>query len=347
MDHLTKAHILITGGGAPGAAGIIQALSPKYRISSCDQHEKVVGRELADDFFTVPHGSDSHYIHEVQRQVKDRKIDLIIPITTAELIPLSKAKNDLNHQGTRVVVSETSALEIANDKGKLYNHLKEHGVDVPSYRIVHDLNSFDQALDALEVDEKPVIFKPCVANGSRGFRIIDQNVDAHELWLKHKPNNSYISRQESLNLLSKGHFVPLLVSDYLEGDEYSVDCMVVNGKAEMIIPRKRLKINNGISVEGLIEQKTDVIAYCEKVLSTLALEGPIGIQVKYSGSKPYILEINPRLQGTSIAAMGAGVNLPMLTAQWGLGESIDWHAQRDGIKWGTHFYRIYQEVYSA
>ncbi len=346
MDNLSKTHILVTGGGAPGAAGIIGALKGKFKVSSCDQNPRVIGSELADDFFTVPHGSNSNYLSVLKEKLKEKKVDLILPITTAELIPLSTQKEAWKAEGIDLVISTQNSLDIANNKGKLYNHLSHAGLSLPNYRIVHDLKSFDQALDQLHVDDKALIFKPCVANGSRGFRIIDNKVNSYDLWLNQKPNAAYLSRQQSLDLLSKGPFVPLLVSDYLEGDEYSVDCMIQDERVELIIPRKRVKINNGISVEGIIEKNEEVIEYCKQVLKRLNLNGPIGIQLKYSKGKPYLLEINPRLQGTSVACLGAGINLPLLSAHIGLGSSIDWEAQRKKIKWGTHFYRMYQEVFS-
>lgn len=345
MDHLNRPHILISGGGAPGAAGIIQALRGTYKISSCDQFNQVVGRELADEFFRVPHGKHKDYLSDLKKEVIDRSIDLVLPITTAELLPLSSQKAAWNKEGIKILVSDKDSLDIANDKGKLYEHLAEKGIALPNYRIVHNLKSFDRALDDLGLENKALVFKPCVANGSRGFRIINGDINPYDLWLNHKPNNLHISRQQSLEVLAQGPFVPLLVSDYLEGDEYSIDCMVHEGIAELIIPRKRIKINNGISVEGVIEKNEELIAYCQEIIATLNLEGPIGIQVKYSQNKPYLLEINPRLQGSSTAAIGAGINLPLIAVKVALGQSIDWEGQRKKIKWGTHFYRVYQEVF--
>jgi carbamoyl-phosphate synthase large subunit len=49
------------------------------------------------------------------------------------------------------------------------------------------------------------------------------------------------------------------------------------------------------------------------------------------------------VQGTIVAAMGAGVNLPLLAVKQAMQMPIEPAAIP--IKWGTRFIRYYQEVY--
>jgi carbamoyl-phosphate synthase large subunit len=347
MDRIAAKHILVTGGGAPGAYGIIKALqlSSPIKISSCDLREQVIGKELADGFFTLPAGDHPDYIPALMSACKEHSIDTILPITTRELTPISAQKEALEQQGIIAIVSAHEALNVANDKGKLIQHLEACGIRVPSYSLVENWQAMQKALKPYFEAKRAVVVKPAVANGSRGVRIIDPQRDAWEAYQNDKPSSLYISSQELTALFEGRQFPPTLVMDYMDGLEYSVDCLVEDGKPLLIIPRKRLKINNGISVEGVVEQNREVIAYCRDILKSLKLHGPIGVQVKYKDGQPYILEINPRLQGTSNALVGAGINLPQLAIDQRNGEVIESQDIEKRIKWGTRFIRHYQEYF--
>jgi carbamoyl-phosphate synthase large subunit len=150
-----------------------------------------------------------------------------------------------------------------------------------------------------------------VSNGSRGFRVIANDMDEHDLLFNEKPNSTYISYNDALRILSLKPFPELLVTEYLPGEEYSVDCLANHGEVKLIVPRLRTKMINGISVEGEFVDDKNIITYCSEIIKELQLHGNIGIQVKRSsGGKFLIIEINPRVQGTIVACLGAGVNLP-------------------------------------
>ncbi len=332
--------ILLTGGGAPGCSGIIKGLRERsdLHITSCDMQSEVVGKVLADDFFQVPGGDDPEYIDFLLQACVARDINVVIPITTRELLPLSRNKPRFSEVGIKIIVSPWTDLEIANHKCELYQHLEKAKVPVPQYFIAKTVSEFQLAAAQLN---HPFTFKPCFGNGSRGFRIVDDQASRSKLLFDTKPGHSYITYDEAIDVLSEASFPPLLVSEFLPGDEYSVDCVLdANSIPRVIIPRKRIKINNGISAEGLIENNEEIIKYCKEILKTMRLTGPIGIQVKINkDNKPMILEINPRLQGSSSACMEAGVNVPLIALNLALQSTFI----APEIQWGTHFYRQYKD----
>ena len=68
------------------------------------------------------------------------------------------------------------------------------------------------------------------------------------------------------------------------------------------------------------------------------------IQVRQSvAGKFLLLEINPRVQGTISAALGAGVNLPLLAIKQELGLAIT--PEELELRWGTKFSRYWNEVF--
>jgi carbamoyl-phosphate synthase large subunit len=235
-------------------------------------------------------------------------------------------------------------LEIAINKSRLYEFLQWRGIPVPEFRIVETITQFQSAIAELGYPQNPVCFKPSLSNGSRGFRILSEQVDEAGLLFHYKPWQTYLRKEDALRILSSAAFPELLVSEYLPGPEYSVDCLCNRGEARLVIPRLRKKMINGITVEGEFTKQSEIIEYCTAIIKELQLHGNIGIQVKQAANGQFLLlEINPRVQGTISAALGAGINLPVLAIKQAL--DIPVNPEEMEIRWGVRFTRYWDEVF--
>jgi carbamoyl-phosphate synthase large subunit len=336
----------MTGAGAPGAAGILKCLlkEPSFQIIAADANPQAYGRYLAGDFECLPGGEDPAFAEAVMEICDRRKIDVILPLVTRELIPLAKHQAVFLEKGVKIPLSPLASLEIANDKSRLYEFLQWRGVAVPEYRVVENLDQFREALKELGYPDKTICFKPSVSNGSRGFRIISNQVNEIDLLFNHKPASTYMREEDAIRILSQGQFPELLVSEWLPGQEYSVDCLASNGKAVLVLPRLRKRMLNGISMEGEFIEEPSIISYCTQIIRELRLHGNIGIQVKASSRGEFlILEINPRVQGTIAAGLGAGINLPLLAIKQELGWPL--LPEECQVRWGTKFSRYWEELF--
>ena len=336
----------MTGGGAPGAPGIIRCLkeNKSFHITLADANPDAVGRFLCDDFETIPVASDASFITDVLAVCRKKEIKIILPLVTKELIPFSKHIKEFEEKGINVLVSPSHSLEIANNKSRLYEFLEWRGIPVPAFRVVESVDQFKTAVEELGYPLKPVCFKPSVSNGSRGFRIVSEQMNELDLLFNYKPTSTYLSLPDSIRILSSGFFPELLISEYLPGEEYSVDCIAKHGQPVLIVPRLRKRMINGISVEGEFVKDDTIISYCIQIITALSLHGNIGIQVKRSATGQFlILEINPRVQGTISAALGAGVNLPELAVKQELNLPIS--SKELEVKWNTKFSRYWNEVF--
>jgi carbamoyl-phosphate synthase large subunit len=342
----TSINILMTGAGAPGAAGIIHCLQqePSIKITVADADENSVGKYLIADFVKLPKADHPGFINAVRNLCFEKKIKLVLPLVTKELFPLSKHKEEMEKEGVKVLVSSEASINIANNKSICYQHLQEKEIPVPRFFIANTVEEFIHAAFELGHPQQAFCFKPSIANGSRGFRVVSDSLDESEQLFNLKPYNINITYAHALKILSSCAFPQLLVSEYLPGEEYSVDCLARHGKAVLIVPRSRQKTINGISVQGEFVRDEMIIDYCRQIIEAIGLHGNIGIQVKYSsGNKPLLLEINPRVQGTIAAGLGAGINLPLLAVQQELGLPLRQDEMQ--VKWGTKFTRYWTEVF--
>lgn len=341
-----KLKVLMTGGGAPGAAGVLHCLrgDSEIEVIVADANPDSIGKHLNPAFEVIPKATDEAFIPAIEAVCQKHGIDIVLPLVTRELFPLSYHKQAFADKGIKILVSDYEQLNIANDKGKLYDKLAENHIKTPDYAIVNTVEEFKQAIAQLGYPEKPVCFKPCISNGMRGFRIMDKSKDEFDLLFNYKPSSEYMQPEKAIQILGSRPFPPLLVSEYLPGEEYTVDCLAQNSKCLAAIPRLRRKMVQGISVAGTVDKNEEIIDYCTRIVDCCGLHGLIGVQVKRAEDGTFkILEINPRVQGTTVALMGAGLNLPLLAVH--LEAGMPFNPNDIQVKWGTNFTRHWTEVF--
>lgn len=345
----SKLNILITGSGAPGWVPLFKCLvnneeKKEFDIYGCDVKDCTAGSYYAKKHFILPYGNDPTYIDKLLKTAIREKIDMIIPITDAELLPIARHRRLFENHAIHIPISDPDALSISLNKLNLYRFLSTTNSSyLPEYYLVSSWNSFTKSLKKLGYPENPVCFKPVVAWGSRGFRIIDPKINMYEMLMKEKPSDRYMTMNQTKEILVKAKpFPELLLMEHLSGKEYTVDILAKNNRILYVIPRLRLQARNGITTEGIVENNREIITISKKIITALKLDYSVGIQFKYSKSnKPKVLEVNPRLQGTTVISYGAGVNLPFYTVKAALNEKIPVKK----ILFGIHMFRHWQEVF--
>jgi carbamoyl-phosphate synthase large subunit len=345
---LEKVTVLITGAGAPGAAGIIKSLRLNGErdvvIIGVDANLKEsVGAGKVDRSYEVPLASSPDFIPRLLSICQHEKVDVVIPLVTNELFHFARNKELFSNTGIKVLVSDFEKLQIANSKYSLMKFCQSINVPVPEFRLVKTLKEFESALNALGYPSDRVCFKPPVSNGLRGFRILNETSDRMDSLMNEKPNNVYISLQEFRQIaLESSYFPELLVMEYLPGEEYSIDALGDGAECCMVIPRTRDKIKMGISFVGTVIEEQDLILYSKLIIKKLGLYGNIGFQFKRDiHGVPKIIESNPRVQGTIVLCTAAGYNMVYNAVKVALGEQLP----IPEIKWGTKMFRYWDELY--
>lgn len=342
-----KINVLMTGAGSPGGPGIIQALkkNTKINLHIADANPNASGRYISTDcsFYQLPMAGSKNFIATLLNLCINKKISVILPLVTKELFKLSVHKKKFLEKGIKLIVSDEDALFLANNKCLLYQHLKKKKIDVPKFFIVNNKNQLKEAAIKLDYGKVPVVIKPCIGNGSRGVRILDENADRFDLLFNHKPTSIFSTLSEVINSIGKKKMPQILVSEYLPGTELTIDTIVEEGILLDCLIRTRTTINSGISTSGKFINDKKVTNYINKIVSSIpGLKGPVGFQIKKSVLGKYLLlESNPRIQGTSVAALGLGINLPVRIVDQALGLNLKKVKKISGIS----FARYYQEAF--
>ncbi len=291
-----KEAILVTGVG--GAAGIstIRALklTGKFKIIGVDANPLSAGFKFCDEFYKVPYASDKYFVDYLLELSEKKKVAVLIPTVDEELLVIARNREKFERIGTKVLVADEEALVSVLDKYLSYQKLGKA------------LFARTWTLDEFMKDNPlsfPVIIKPRLGRGSRNTHMIE-NID-------------------ELHILARKVRDPI-VQEYLEEPEYSVDVLSdLSGKAIIAIPRKRLEIKAGVTWRGIIDLRKDIMEVSKKVAQYFKLAGLSCIQLRFKDGKPKVFEVNPRIGGTSILSVYAGVNIPLLAVKIILGEPID------------------------
>jgi len=166
--------------------------------------------------------------------------------------------------------------------------------------------------------------KPISGIGGNGFKkIIETMTEIDELYLS---TGSTIAKERIARILQDSRNVePFIVMEYLEGDEFSIDCLAYQGELIRAIPRRKIDLycQN-------VEHRIDLIVIAQKLTKKFNLSYLYNIQVKYHKGKLYLLEINTRMSAGIHKSSLAGVNFLYLAIKLLNGEAV---TNRETIRW--------------
>lgn len=320
--------ILLTGAGAPGTRGTLYALrhnpdGVRIRTVGTDLRPDGVGRLWLDAFYQVPAPEAPAYADTLLALCKAEGVELVLPQTTREIAALACHREAFRAAGIPVMVSDPAAIELANDKGRLLGLFARLGLPHPAFRLTRAPEELRAAAAELGYPGRPVVVKPPISNGMRGFRILREEAWDLRRFLTEKPSGVEIALEELLVILSRGENWPeLLVTEYLPGPEYSVDAFL-GAQSALAVPRLREEIRSGISFANELEYRRDLVETTLAVGRAIGLRYAFGFQYKLDeAGTAKVLECNPRLQGTMVASLFSGANVIWMGVREALGEPV-------------------------
>lgn len=343
--YIMDLRVLWTTATAMGTVSDIRMLKScrgfNIEVVTADTADKdSAGALVAKKNFLIPDGDDPDYIDSIRAICRGERITTVIPQTGSELCPLSKNKESFEQSGVKVLVSaDPGKLNIAGDKGMLYDFFRDEEY-IPEYRIARSIPEIEEAAKYLGYPNVPVCVKPLRGEGGKGFCIIaEHNIDFFKQG-SGGPRMSLKILEEYLN--SAGDFPPLLVSEYLPGAEYSVDCVCMEGATIVCVPRVRIETMAGVATVSKFEKNEGLIRIAEGIISKLNLSYNVNLQFRYAADgKPRLMEINPRVSGSLVANCGAGVNMMELSLRLAYGLPLG----ALDVKWGTTMLRYWDQFF--
>lgn len=305
--------ILIIGGGLLQVPIIQTAKTMRLHTVVADMNPSSIGFQIADESIVMSTKDVEGMVRESKKFAQNSPIHGVITAGTDASMTVAAVASALQLPGIRFVDAEA-----ASNKVKMRQRLKEFGMPIPRFAAVWSLLDAKEALDSLTF---PLVMKPADNMGARGVIKVNHKEDLPSAFRHAK------------------RFCPtgeLILEEYMEGPELSVDALAFQGQirmtgiADRIIEREPYFIEVGHNMPSampkeILEEVERVMAGGMRALGIHLGAGKGDIKVTKEGVK--IGEIAARLSGGFMSAftypLSTGVNLNRAALLISLGETPD------------------------
>ena len=295
----------------------------KVTVIGVDMEEYAIGAYLVDRFYRVPSGNDQKYVPTILQICREEKVDVILPCSHEEAMALTKEQDKFDPLGVKIAVSRYKYLELAFDKGTMYEHLQRSKLLCPEYFIVRSAEEFKAKASKLGYPRKPIVMKPRISRGGRGARILTDKSLMHYL-LEEKPGSLYDNLEKILSALAaEKQFPELILMEYLPGEYYSVDLLAQGGKALITVPKVRIQGNPSQTLVGAVKKNAEAETLAADICEAFQLDYNVNIEMKRSTAGqllPY--DLNPRPAASVAFCAAAGANLLYFSVKLALEEEL-------------------------
>ncbi len=202
-----------------------------------------------------------------------------------------KLAKRLHEKGIKIIGTSFDNMDIAEDRGRFSDMLKELGIPYPNYGTAF---TTDDAIAVAKEVGYPVLVRPSYVLGGQRMRIVinDEELEKGVLsLLKHLPNNKILI----------DHFLDRCQEAEIDGIFDGTDFHVM-GVMEHIEPAG---IHSGDSNAVLPQFNltplvvTTMEHYAEKIARALNIKGLINIQFAIKDGNVFVIEANPRASRTT------------------------------------------------
>jgi len=275
--------VMIVGAGVFQSIAIKQAKNLGLKVLATDFDPDAPGMKIADYQGIVSTRDIEATVGFAVEFNKKHKIDGVLTVGTDVSQTVAGVAQVLGLVG----VSPETALKATN-KARMRECFWANGVPAPKWREVFSYGEAKTA--ALELG-LPVVCKPVDNMGARGVRKIEKIDDLQSAY----ENASANSRVNAV-----------VVEEYMEGPELSVDTLVYNGDVYLLtiadrhIEREPYFVEEGHTVPSVIsdEVKQQVLEVMKKGIKAVGIRnGASKADMKLTKEGPKIGEITARLSG--------------------------------------------------
>lgn len=279
-------NILVTGAGGGVGQGIIKSLKLiddlAITIIAADMSELATGLYSADEACLVESCRSSSYLDSLANIFDKYSVDYYFPGTDIELRFCAEYKDIIKSKyGVHTVISSLETIEIADDKFKTYNFLKNNGFSHPKTEMLDQIMPENWTF--------PVIVKPAVGCRSIGVFKVNSMLDLEP----HMKDPAGVVIQECVGT---------------EDDEYTCTIVKCGNDISPVLALKRV-LRAGDTFRAAPVKSVVIESYVKDVASKLGIDGGCNFQLRLDqNGLPKIFEINSRFSGTTPFCSQLGFN---------------------------------------
>lgn len=279
--------VVVTGAGALLGQGIIrslQAATIPVHVVALDPSSLAPGLYWADEAHKIPMVTDPAYGDRIDELLSAVRPDAVLVGTDVELGFFARERTRLEQAfGGSVVVSSPRVLEIADDKWKTAEWLRQEGFPHPMSCLPGDEESL---IDQVGF---PLVVKPRTGARSVGVHVVG-------------------NRSELAAALAHAHSAPV-IQEYLgtAEDEYTAGVLCFDGEVDATIVMRR-DLRDGNTYRAWVREYPELNMQVSMLAAALRPFGPANFQFRVVKGIVKVFEINGRFSGTTPFRLHAGLN---------------------------------------
>lgn len=308
--------IMILGASILQLPAIEKAKNMGLRVIAVDMNPEAVGFSVEGIEKEVISTIDTPAVLEAARR---HQIDGIMTLATdMPMRTVAAVARELNLVG----ISDDTALKATN-KAFMREALKVGDVPIPMFFRVSSKQEYLKAVEAVRLAGYRCIIKPADNSGSRGINLLSD-------FEKETVETAYeYSKQSSIS-------GELMVEEYMEGPEVSVETLSTNGVCHVIQITDKLTTGMPYFVEMGHSEPSCLPNTIQEEIRKVAIaankaigiqDGPSHTEIKVTKDGPKIVELGARLGGdnitTHLVPLSTGVNMVECCIRIALGEKPD------------------------
>ncbi|MDR0885047.1 MAG: carbamoyl-phosphate synthase (glutamine-hydrolyzing) large subunit [Clostridiales Family XIII bacterium] len=277
------------------------------------------------------------HIDDVMNVIKkERPLGVILQFGGQTSLNLAEK---LDARGIRILGTDRKSIDLAEDREKFNQLLKE--LDIPTPK-GYTVTSKKEAFEVIKDLGYPVVVRPSYVIGGRGMQVVYSDDEL----LK------YITEAVSL-----GTEHPILIDQYIVGKEIEIDA--ISDGEDILIPGvmehvEKTGVHSGDSISvypphTLSNEVADVlIEYTRRISRALNTVGLVNVQYAYDGKNVFVIEVNPRASRTvPILSKVTGVPMVMLAVKAMLGTKLSESEYGVGLYKKQKYTAVKVPVFSA
>ena len=218
----------------------------------------------------------------------------------------------------KLVGNTLSSTLLSTNKYEMRKKLNSDGLPCPKFLL---LENFEKEFIENQDISFPIIIKPTDRSGSRGVFKVKNKDEIYEACLR--------ARNESFNQ-------KILIEEYIEGNEYSIESISVKGEHRILQITKKFTtgspnfIETGHIQPAILDEKIkkDIENIIKKALDSLEIKnGASHSEIKILNNEIKIIEIGARMGGDFIGSdlveISTGIDYLKLVLEIALGKKVD------------------------
>ncbi|MCZ2298780.1 MAG: ATP-grasp domain-containing protein [Chitinophagales bacterium] len=202
-----------------------------------------------------------------------------------------KLSKKLHEKGIKIIGTSYDNMDIAEDRGRFSDLLKELNIPYPNYGTA---TTADEAIEVANKVGYPVLVRPSYVLGGQRMRIVINDEEVEKACIsifKHIPDNKILidhfldrCQEAEVDAIFDGeNFHVMGVMEHIE------PAGIHSGDSNAVLP--------AFNLSPLLVETMEF--YSEKIARALQIKGLINIQFAIKDGKVYVIEANPRASRTT------------------------------------------------